>query len=319
MQGKHEVEIIVIDNNAGDGTIDSLVPFDQYIKILQYPKDRLQSHGLAFDWIIEEGHLKTEWFITVESDSFPTNDKWLDYYEDIINKGYDAAGSYLKLSGGYYLHPCGALYNKKVYEEAQQYVKNIPYKYVPNLAMKENFPCHCMIHKNIWNEFLLSPKDFIDINPSIKSADMIRQQEEYYRPCAKGVFHNGMGGLQEYLSNYGSRTTHTDPPHILLNEGHSEIIHRMGYEPGQHFSYWMIATGKKIFKVPTKEQWLPNRMNQNQEYTEMINGFRHCWGVSSYHGADIEGMKDVIEFKKNQVDELYNSLPENLKLISEHS
>lgn len=309
MQGKHEVELIVVDNNAGDGSIDSVYPFAD-VKILQYPLSRLQSHGISFDWVIEGGHVSNEWFITVESDSFPTNSTWLDYYEDLIKGGYVAAASVLKLSGGVYGHPAGALYNMKVFKEAMTYAKSIPYYYVPNLAMKENFPCHCMIRKHIWQHFLKNPVEYIE--PKLTDPNAITAKRLAYLPTC-GVFHNGMGGLQEYLSTFGSRTIHTDPPHIILTESHADIIHRMGYEPGQWFWYWMIAMKKKIFSIPTMVQWLPNRFMQNQEFTKMVNGFTHLWGVSSYHKADIVDMRDVVDFKRKQVDDLYDSLPNDIK------
>ena len=117
-KGKHNIEIFVVDNNAGDGSFEYLKPFNKYIKYQPYPKNRLQSHGISFDFVLP--YVKTEWFITIESDSFPTEDNWLDYYENIINQGYDCAGSLLHLSGGEYLHPCGALYSKKIWEQASK-------------------------------------------------------------------------------------------------------------------------------------------------------------------------------------------------------
>ncbi len=81
---------------------------------------------------------------------------------------------------------------------------------------------------------------------------------------------------------------------------------RVMYEPGQWFAYWHVATGKKIKEVPTEIRWLPNRENQNQEFTLMENGFKHLWGITSYtecpNGDD---MREVVNFKKHQLAELF--------------
>src|SRR5690349_2880551 len=110
----HKIKIIVINNSGED--IEELHRFGKKIKILAYPQDKLQSHGIAFDFAMP--YVKDEYFITVESDSFPTKPDWLDYYAALVDRGYDAAGSLLKLSGGEYMHPCGAMYRKSAYEEA---------------------------------------------------------------------------------------------------------------------------------------------------------------------------------------------------------
>ena len=66
--------------------------------------------------------------------------------------------------------------------------------------------------------------------------------------------------------------------------------------------------------IPTETAWMPNRINQQQEYTITEAGFRHEWGLSSYYKNSNEDIQDIIEFKNNRVDELYNSLPEHLKI-----
>jgi glycosyltransferase involved in cell wall biosynthesis len=102
-KGDHEIEILISDNNAGDGTIEYLKPFADHIKIFDFPKDRMQSHGAGYDFLIEKA--THENIVTMESDSYPTKDGWLDFYEGLMNQGIEWAGSLLRLSGGTYVHP----------------------------------------------------------------------------------------------------------------------------------------------------------------------------------------------------------------------
>ncbi len=310
-KGRHNISIIVIDNNAGDGTIESLRVFGKQIEIYFYPKDILQSHGISFDWVMP--HVKTDYFITVESDSFPTNDKWLDYYEGLINQGYDAAGSLLQLSGGYYLHPCGAIYSKKLWQEAKEYCDNIEYTYFPNMCKKEGFDCHLMVHNRALNPFLNAPDLFVPLADGYKNKTQseILGRSKYYKPVV-GPFHNGMGNLQESVKTYGQRNLEKDVPEILLNNEET-FIRRIGYEPGQFLTYWMLATGKKVFSIPTETFWMPNRVNQQQERTINICGFTHVWGGSSWKFCDKPDVQDIVKRKQDVENELWDSLPEEIK------
>lgn len=311
-KGSHEIDILVIDNNAGDGSLEYLKPFRSSIKYQAYPKDMLGSHGIAFDYILP--HIHDEWFITIESDSYPTEHGWLDYYEQIMKQGYDGAGSVLHLSGGQYMHPCGALYNKKIWQEAKRYCNAVQYAYFPNMNVKDGFDSHCMIHKSIVEEVMKSPYDFIEPAHGYRGLGRMGMVEKlmYYSPTV-APFHNGMGRANESVKTYGQRTIQTEVPQILLTDK-PKIINRVGYEPGQWLTYFMLAIGKKLFYIPTETKWMPNRENQQQEYTKMANGFTHVWAGSSYLDMDGGEYDDVYQFKKNQIEELYNSLPKNQKI-----
>lgn len=311
-KGKHEIEILVVDNNFGDGSTNYLKPFTKDFKYQAYPKDKLQSHAIAFDFIMP--YVKTNWFITIESDSFPTKDNWLDYYENLINEGYDSAGSFLQLSGGQYQHPAGALYSKKIWQEAKRYCNEVQYAYFPNMNTREGFDCHLMLHKSIVEDVLKSPYDYIELAHGYKGLNrqQIVERMMYYSPVV-APFHNGMGAKNESIKTYGQRSIESEVPFVLLSDK-PKIISRIGYEPGQWLTYWQLATGKKLFNIPTEIKWLPNREGQQQEYTLMENGFKHVWAGSSF--LDMEGtdFNDVYEFKKNQIEELYQSLPEHQKI-----
>ena len=66
--------------------------------------------------------------------------------------------------------------------------------------------------------------------------------------------------------------------------------------------------GKKVKQIDTEIEWMPNRVNQQQEYTLTSNGVKHLWAVSAYHKMENEQFSDIINRKAQVVDELYNSI-----------
>lgn len=311
-KGHHEIEIFVVDNSPTDDSKRYFQPFEDQIHYFEYPSERLQSHGIAFDYVIP--FVETEYFITIESDSFPVWGGWLDYYEELIDADVDAAGSILTLSGGVYFHPCGMLYKKSVWQEAKAYCETIEYKYFPNMSMKESFACHLMVHNSVLEKFLEEPEDYIILSEGYKpySKQKAMERAAYYLPTCN-PFHNGMGSNQESVLTYGQRTFSIDVPNVLLNNK-QKLIGRIGYEPGQWLTYWMFAMNKKVVSIPTEVKWLKNRENEQQEYTLNRAGFKHLWCGSAY--LDMKGgdFNDVYEFKHNQIEGLYNSLPEEQKI-----
>jgi len=311
-KGNHEVDIIVIDNSFPDTSINELLPIRFKLKqvIPNFYEDKVSSHGVALDWGIEA--TDNEWVICAESDSFPTEDGYLNYYENLVNMGVDAAGSLLRLSGGEYLHPCGALYRKSVWQEAKAYVDTIPYNYYPNFMMRDNFPVHTMIHKSLVEEVENNPQDWVELSSEYKdrTKETMREKLAYYSPVGCGVFHNGMGGRQESLRTYGQRTAETDAPSIILNDKNQKIIGRLGFEPGQFLHYYMVNQEKKIFHIPTETKWMPGKENQQQEYTINEAGIKHLWAGTSYLGMKDTSQNDIYEFKKNQIEDLYNRYSE---------
>jgi len=314
--GSHILQIFIVDNNAGgDDTVKYLKPFVHDIVYIPYPKNKLQSHGIGTDYCISLSYdIMSDYFITLESDSYPTKDNWIDYYIDIIDKGYDAAGSVLKLSGGTYLHGCGAIYKKEIWKEAKGFCDNIPYRYFPNMIRKEGFDCHAMIHNSIVDEVLSNPNDWVELSTAYMglTKDQMRAKTDYYS-VTNNPFHNGMGGLDESVNTSGLRCVENDSPTILLNNAR-KIIRRIGYEPSQFLHYYMAAKGLRIFEIPTEVKWLPNREGQQQEYTLNEAGIFHCWGVSSYTERSAEGVEDIYEAKNKLPEDLYEMLPEHQKI-----
>lgn len=318
-KGKHDVEIIVIDNsNDGseklflttnsDGTPNTeCVNYGEHpnsdMYYLPYPKDLLQSHGIAFDFALQEIPTISEYFITLESDSFPIDDSWLDYYENLINEGYDMAGSYLRLSGGQYIHPAGAMYKLQNWLDAKELVKmyNENYDFYPNMIIQDGHPNHIMVKAN-------SPMPKGEYHHSYRESEMTEANLLRHKPIANSVFHQAMGFNQESFHTYGKRNAETETKTILFNHSAPDVIHRLGYEPGQWFGYWHLATGKKVYQIPTEVVWMKHRENQQQEYTLTSSGVKHLWGVTAYNGVDIEELNDIVKRKQTLMDELYESI-----------
>jgi hypothetical protein len=313
-RGNHNLQILVINNNAGDGSEDYLYPFRGEINYIEYPKNRLQSHGCAFDWVIENGFVDNEIIITSESDAFPTNSKCFDHYERLVNEGYDCGVNVMRLSGGVYPHPCGSFYKKLNWVEAKFFFEKQPYSYFPNISVKEGFESHCMVHDDILDDFLNEPQDYIELGRSYwgLNREQILEKCKEYSPVGKGVFHNGIGAIEESLSTYGYRTIEEESAQLFNIK--RKIINRVGAEPGQMFGYWHYASKKKVFEFGNEIKWLPNRENQQQQYTINDAGWKHLWAGSSFLDMANTPMSDVYEFKKNQIEQLYNSLPDNQKI-----
>ena len=309
----HDISIFICDNNAGDGSIEYLNPFKDKINIINYPKDKLQSHGIGYDVLFE--FVPDEWVICLESDSFPVKEGWLDYYVQLINEGYDSAVSLLQLSGGKYGHPAGSLYRRSVWVEAWKYCKETEYAYFPNIAWKESFKCHLMVHKSVLADFLKSPEDYIELAPDyMPYAIQIAQSKlDYYYPVC-GPMHNGMGRLQESIRTFGARNPDTEVSNTIL-DNRAKIIYRIGMEPGQWMYYWMLANEYKVFHIPTEVKWLPGKEMQQQEFTLNEAGVKHLWAISAYHDYTPENEKEVAIFKQSIPDKLYETLPDYQRIL----
>jgi len=296
----HEVDIIVVDNSFPHDSIKSLDPFKDQIRVLEPPKDVLSSHGIAIDHAMM--YVDSEWVIAAESDSFPTKAGWLNYFVDLIEQGYDGAGSVLDLSGGRYMHPCGMLFNFNSWHENYHVCKSCQYDYFPNMAMKHGFQSHLMVRRDILDEFYSEPEDFVELAPGYKpfSKELAEEKKRHYSSVVQ-PFHNGMGMNQESVTTYGLRNLETEVPAIIL-DNRAKLIYRVGYEPGQNFSYWQIAVGKKLYHVPTEVKWIEGRENRQQEYTLMENGFKHIWCGTSYLSMKGTDANDIYEFKKSQIE-----------------
>jgi len=310
-KGDHEIEILICDNNAGDGSIKYLEPFKNEITIIDYPKDKLQSHGIGYDVLFELA--QNEWVICLESDSLPVADGFLDYYVRLINEGYDGAVSLLQLSGGQYGHPAGSLYRRSIWYKAWLYYQNIQYAYFQNIAMKDAFSSHLMVRWDVFTEFLKTPEDYIELSDFYKPYSILSAQKklDHYSPTV-GPMHSGLGRVQESVRTYGARNPETEVPNIIL-DNRAPIIYRVGYEPGQAHYYWQLSKGYKIFHIPTETKWLPGKEGQQQEYTLSEAGIKHLWAISAYHGTDLND-GDVAKIKQTLPEQLYETLPEHQKI-----
>lgn len=304
---KHDLRIIVVDNSPHDRSIEFLTKtsLHDHVHVVTRNPDMMQSHGIALNQAIP--YVDTEYFITAESDSFPERDDWLDMYGRLISDGVDLAGSELRLSGGRYIHPAGALYRKSNWLEAQTCCMELSqrYHYVSNAVGSEDFKYHLMVRTHVWKDLIQSPEKF-GLSLTGSPSDLESRRVQYLPVCAP--FHDGRGFLDERLQTYGQRTIESDSPFISSYACSPETVRRVGYEPGQWFCYWHASRGKKLFRVPTEVKWLPGRVDQQQEYTLMENGFRHLWGVTAYRDVTDAHLQDIATSKRNTVEALFESI-----------
>ncbi len=311
-KGRHQLDIYVIDNHPQDETALLLKGFyGDKIKLFPYPPEQMQSHGIAYDWVIP--HLRTEVFATIESDSFPTSDDWLDWI-DLLSKEYDSAGSLLDLSGGHFVHTAGAFYKKSVWQKCKRYIDNVEYCYFPNAAMKDDFRCHLMVHESVLDQFMRAPEQLVTLAPEYagQKEDYFAQRLAEYMPIGRGVFHNGIGNRDESYYTYKHRHASIEPDgerHHILQDNKKPLIWRLGCEPGQYFNYWLLANGHPVYAIPTEVIWMEGRENQQQERTIMENGFVHLWAVTAYHECATPELQDIVKRKAEMVEDLYNSIP----------
>lgn len=311
-KGEHDLYIYISNNSPEIDIRSHLKPFEDNVIIVDHPTDVMHSHGTSLDRlvpIIESGY-----FLTAETDSFPIRAGYLDYYADLISKGIDIAGSILSLSGGQYIHPCGALYNKSVWAEANDFAWNTPYSYFPAMSMYKGFPCHLMVHNDIIDLFLEEPEDYIELADGYKpySAGLAIEKRNHYLPTV-GAFHNGMGANQEELETYGKRDFYSEPRHVFMINS-KKIIRRMGYEPGQFLSYFAFAGGKKIHEIPTETKWIDGIEGGQQEYTLTENGIKHIWAGTAHLSMKGTPLNHIYEIKHKTITDLYNSLPKHQRI-----
>lgn len=296
----HNVDIIIIDNAPGpDSGIEYLQPFADHITILPYTKNMIQSHGVAYDYAMPFVH--TERFITMESDSYPARDRWLNYYENI-----KIGGSVLKLSGGTFLHPAGAIYTKELWHNAMNYIKTVPYMYFPNMEAYNGFDYHLMVHGRMLETFLNEPTSFIQLGKGYigLDRDALIEKANYYSPIM-GVFHNGIGEDDEFLNTYGSRTKEKAMP-----TGNRLFIRRIGAEPGQWLYWLMCEMGINFTEIFTDVMWMPGFENRQQQQTLNAAGVIHEWGMTAYR----EDKSEIGSFKQRRADELYRTVDQMFRI-----
>lgn len=309
------IEIVVINNSYPDESIKYLEPFrsNPRVKIIDHITNQCNSHGIAYEFALKD--VKTKYVLLSESDCFPTR-PFIEYLDLFVRNDYDLAGNIMQLSGGRYLHPASTLMKVDFWREVKQYYENSPYHYLSNFGMVDGFAAHVMVHNDVWDFFLQKPNAFVDLPEDKKNCtkEDILENERFYKSIAHSVMHNGMGMVNETVDMIGQRSHYNQPQQILLT-GREKIVHRIGYEPGQAIFYMALAMGKKVCEIPVEELvWMPGRENMQQEYTLSETGCKHLWGCSSFAYSDLPEIKDIIERKNKLPEELYSTLPEELKV-----
>lgn len=276
-KGQHEIDIIVVNNNPGDGTEHPFlhhVAHNNNVRYYEYPKHMLSNIGTAYDWVMHM--VKTDYFITATPGSRPTNTDWLDAYAYAIRYKYAVAGGFVhQFDSGFYLHPCGAFYKTSVYQEALDYAKSQKYVYYGELVEEQGQRLGLIIPEKVNDTFMALPHTFIkglDYPSSIQERrEKFQKMAAYYKPFTL-PFASHMGYRDERIEEKRERNFQTDAMATLTLYDNIQAC-RIGYDPGQWFSYWLAAKAHYIEAYPVSIKENDNGL----EYSLMSNGFECAW------------------------------------------
>jgi hypothetical protein len=284
-------EIIVCDNSPGHDSIKVLTEtsLGEGVKIVQGQAD-FPSHGKGYFKAYQAA--EGDWIFTAETDSFPICDGWFKSYEIASNSGYQFIAPPMPMAAGRYGHPAGALVSREVLELHQKWRDDqkdwvfIPGS-APALELSER-GYHVVIREDELSDWLLPP----DVQKNLE------------------LWRDDVGPWQEMRSydddafeSYGHRTgiTHWSP-----QEGKVHHL-RIGYEPGQHLSYFAQSHGVKCMDAPVYIQWMPGWEGKQAAYSDVFGTFRHVWAGTS---AFCDGIPSHTRTNKlDQMNEYMSQLP----------
>lgn len=285
-------EILVADNSPGHPSIKSLTetPLGEGVKIIQGDPE-LPSHGQGYSLCYEQS--EGSHIFTVETDSFPTRHGWFEPY---IKASVDAdyIGPHMSLAGGVFIHPCGALVDRKVVEAAKKWqASHEDWWFCPAMGISLGLSgraYHVVAHK----EFL----DGRAIN------DQHRKEMMVWRRAGPWQEMRAFSG--DTFENYMHRTSaKLEPEPFVL--AHKKI----GYEPGQWLYYFAKESGFRCLSADHSIEWIPGFTNRQAAQSTVFGGFTHVWcGTSAFcDGIDPK----VREFKARQMNEAWMTITQDIR------
>ncbi len=289
-----EHEIIVVNNSPEHPSIKCLTEtrLGEGVKIINGDPE-LPSHGQALSLAYEA--CDSDWFFTSESDALPITASWGAPYIRSADD-FDYIGPYMSLAGGRFIHPCGAMANRKVIEQAKAWRAKYPEWIFINSAAPELGldlkGYHVSCTKEFWSQ--------ANLTPSIAE----RQVREATIWEKAGPWQEMLSFTDDSFDSYWMR----ELPN--LSSPTKEAYLRVGYEPGQHLSGFALQNFKCL-KAPFKMEWIPGFHDRQAAYSDVFGVFRHVWcGTSSFSPAIAP---EVRAFKMSQMDMHFLQLPEDLR------
>lgn len=283
-------ELIVCDNSPGHPSIQCLTEtsLGEGIKIVS-GEPSFGSHGKGYFHAYK--HAAGDWIFTAESDSYPTRHGWGEEYIK-ASTDYDLIGPEMPMGGGTFIHPCGALVNRKVLDAHQEWRSDHrDWKFIPGAApaLGLSDKGYHVVASDKW----LSDKT---ISPEVMSGMRLWEPDV-------GPWQSMISFDDDSFDSYWKRTG------IKNWEPTEKGAHlRIGYEPGQHLSYFAESHGFRCLRAPTEIVWMDGMENRQAAYSRVFGGFEHAWcGTSSFSPAIAPNVRD---YKMSQMNQLFSALPE---------
>jgi hypothetical protein len=288
-------ELVVCNNSPWHPSIKILTEthLGEDVKIVDGQAD-FPSHGKGLFFAYQASDLKSDWIMTTESDAFPIRDNWSNEFIK-ASANYDLVGPEMKMGGGTYIHPCGAIVRRSVLEAHQQWRdKYANWKFLPGAA-----PALGLSEKGyhvVAHESFLEGKDLpFDVQCGMR----------LWEPDV-GPWQSMIEWDDDSFDSYWKRDsvknwTPTDKKHHL----------RIGLEPGCHLAWWAQGHGFRCLKAPTHVEWMKGRENAQASYSDVFGGFRHVWAGTS---AFCDGIpEDTKQHKMQQMEHYFSQLPEDIQ------
>jgi len=292
-----DFEIIVCDNSPDHPSINAIksTSLGDGVTFITGEKD-FPSHGRGYDLSLKES--TGDYIFCAETDSFPTMHGWFNEYIK-ASVDYDLIGPDVPQSSGRYIHPAGALINRTVIDAAEKWQKeHADWLFVPSAGMKLEVSDKCY--------HVVARKDYM--KPFMRDAS-IKSESDLWSRC--GVFQEMRSFDEDSFDTYSQRTGITNWEPI---EGKDAYL-KIGYEPGQWLSYFASSHGFRVLAAPSHIEWMSGKEGRQAAYSTVFDGFRHVWCGTSAFMNGIE--PEVREFKMNQMNEYWNSIPAEIRSVIE--
>lgn len=287
-------ELVICDNSHPHPSIRAIseTSLGDNVKIV-LGDPTLPSHGQGYSKCWEAASPDCDWAFTAENDSFPTRHGWFEEYVKAAGNGYDLIGPYMPMSAGRYIHPAGAVVNRKVLDAAKQWQDNHKeWWFCPGAAIK--FHLDPQAYHVVAHEDLVRSRGFITDQEIINWRKA--QQWQEMRSFDEDSF-----------SSYGSRVGITNWEPVQGKYAYKKI----GYEAGQWLSYFAQSHGFKVLKADLHIEWMKGREGRQAAFSTVFGGFTHIWAGSSSIGPGLD--QEVRDYKNQQASYWMMALPEKLR------
>lgn len=288
-------EIILVDNAPDSPMIQAITETElgDGVKVINGERD-FSSHGRGYDLAYNESD--GDWIFCSETDSFPTRHGWFDEYIKASSE-YDLIGPEVPQSSGRYIHPAGSLYRREIIEKAKEWQKN---------------------HKN----WIFCPGAAVELGTSSKGYHVVANKgwlghQNFSSELGDQIATWTRAGVFQEMRCFDEDTWESYPHRVSIVNWEPDpgkpAYNKIGFEAGQWLAYFAQSHGFKVLKAPTEIHWMPGHEGGQAAFSTVFGGYTHVWcGTVSNLPNDIAN--DVRAFKLAKMNELFNQLPESVRV-----